>query len=258
LAIDATGRHLLVANFAGGSVCVLPIQADGSLGEASQVIVHQGASVDPVRQQGPHPHAVAIDNANRFVLVPDLGIDKVMIYELDPAAGMLRPNPAQPFVATAAGAGPRQLVLHRNGELAYLINELDSTVTCYRYDHERGTLSELQTQSTLPIGFAGRSTCAEVAMSPCGRFLYGSNRGHDSIAIFAVDGVTGLLEARGHVSTRGATPRHFTVSPDGAWLIVANQDGGDVLVFRVDLTTGVPVWAGRRVEVGTPVCVQIL
>ena len=258
LVVDATGRHVLVANFASGSVCVLPIHTDGALGDASQVIQHEGAGIDPMRQAGPHAHAVTIDCANRFVFVPDLGIDKVMIYAFDAATGTLSPNPEQRWIATAPGAGPRQLVMHPAGNFAYLINELNSTVTAYRYNQARGTLAELQTISTLPASFAGRSTCAEVQIAPSGQFLYGSNRGHDSIAIFAIDYSSGLMCMCGHEGTRGRIPRNFTLSADGAHIVAANQDTDDLYTFRVDPATGLPAWTGHRAHVGTPVCVQFL
>jgi 6-phosphogluconolactonase len=258
LIVDATGRNVLVANFASGGVCVLPVLPDGSLGEASQVIQHQGSSVDPVRQKGPHAHAVAIDRANRYVFVPDLGLDQVLVYTLDAANGKLTPNANQPFVSTAPGAGPRQLVMHPGGGFAYLINELNSTMTAYRYDAARGALTELQTLSTLPSGFTGRSTCAEVQIAPSGRFLYGSNRGHDSIVVYAIDPRDGALRLQGHESTRGRIPRNFEVSPDGAFLIAANQDTSDLFTFRIDAATGMPAWTGQRAEAGTPICVRFL
>jgi 6-phosphogluconolactonase len=257
LVVDATGRNVLVANFASGSVCVLPVRDDGSLGEASQVIQHEGTSIDPVRQKGPHAHAVAIDPANRFVFVPDLGMDKVMIYAFDAGSGRLTPNAAQPWVATKPGAGPRQLVMHPGGSFAYLINELDSTMTAYRYDARAGALAALQTLSTLPADFTGRSTCAEVQIAPSGKFLYGSNRGHDSIAIYAI-GEDGTLRLRGHESTRGRIPRNFEVSPDGAFLAAANQDTSDIYTFRIDPATGLLSWTGQKAVAGTPICVRFL
>ena len=257
LTVDGQGRHVLVANFASGSVCVLGIRPDGSLGEATDFHQHEGSSVNPQRQAGPHAHAVEIDRANRFAFVPDLGLDRVMIYAYDAAAGRLTPNPRQPWVATAPGAGPRQLVFHPNGRFAYLINELDSTMTAFRYDEEAGTLVDLHTLGTLPQGFEGRSTCAEVQIAPSGRFLYGSNRGHDSLAIFAI-GDDGRLTPMGHESTRGRVPRNFEVSPDGAFLAAANQDSDSIVLFRIDPTTGRPSPTGRAAEAGTPVCVRFL
>ncbi|MBI1776865.1 MAG: lactonase family protein [Proteobacteria bacterium] len=258
LIVDATGRNVLVANFASGSICVLPVRKDGSLGDASQVIQHEGSSVDPVRQKGPHAHAVAIDCGNRYAFVPDLGLDKVMIYAFDPASGELTPNVSQPWVSTAPGAGPRQLVMHPGGGFAYLINELNSTMTAYGYDAARGALRELHTLPTLPAGFAGRSTCAEVQIAPSGRFLYGSNRGHDSIVIYAIDPEDGTLRLQGHESTRGRIPRNFEVSPDGTFLAAANQDTSDLFTFSIDPSTGLLTWTGQAAEAGTPICVRFL
>lgn len=256
LVVDATGRHLLVANFSGGNVSVLPIRTDGMLGDASQVIHHTGSGIDPVRQASPHPHAVVLDAANRFAFVPDLGLDRVMIYAFDAVTGKLRPNPAQPWITIAPGAGPRQLVMHPSGRFAYVISELNSTLSAYRYDAVLGTFAELQTLSTLPANFIGPSTCAELKISSSGQFLYGSNRGYHSIAVFEVDSLSGLMSVRGHVSTRGRAPRHFALSEDGARLIAANQDSDDLFVFDVDLVTGIPVWTGQQAHVGTPVCVH--
>jgi 6-phosphogluconolactonase len=190
--------------------------------------------------------------------VPDLGLDKVVIYAFDAATGKLIPNANQPWVATAPGAGPRQMVMHPGGAFAFLINELDSTMTAYRYDSETGSLQELQTLPTLPAGFSGFSTCAEVQIAPSGRFLYGSNRGHDSIAIYSIDQTTGRLTALGHESTRGQIPRNFEISPDGAFLAAANQDSNSVVMFRIDRDTGLLAPTGNVVEAGTPICVRFM
>lgn len=256
LVVDRTGRNLLIANFASGSVCVLPITADGSLQDASCVIQHEGSSVDPKRQSGPHAHAVEIDAANRYVFVPELGLDKVMIYELDAENGKLVPNPKQPSVSTKPGSGPRQLVMHPNGTIAYLINELDSTMSVYAYDSDNGMLTELQTVSTLPTDFSGASTCAEVQIHPTARYLYGSNRGHDSIVIFAIDPDQGTLTLVGHQGTRGKIPRNFAVSPDGRFLAAANQESDNVVMFRIDPETGTLTPTSHVVEAGTPICVR--
>lgn len=258
LIVDKTGRNVLIANFASGSVAVLPIDKDGSLKEASCVIQHQGTSVDPKRQAGPHAHAVEIDAANKYVFVPELGADEVRIYELDAAAGKITPNPNQAFVKVAPGAGPRQLVMHPNGKFAYLINELNSTMTAYGYDPAKGTLTELQTLPTLPAGYHAHSTCAEVQITPDGKFLYGSNRGHDSLAIYALDGQTGKMTLVGHESTRGRIPRNFEVSPTGEFLAAANQDTNNVIMFRIDRATGKLTPTGNVVEAGTPICVRFL
>jgi 6-phosphogluconolactonase len=255
--VHSSGKYVLVANFMSGSVCVLPIQADGSLGDATDVVQHRGSSVDPARQSGPHAHAVAWDSTGQYAFVPDLGLDKVMVYRFDAERGKLGPHD-EPWARVAPGAGPRQIVMHPRDHYAYLINELDSTMTAFRYDEHRGAFEEIQTLSTLPQGFAGPSTCAEVQISPSGRFLYGSNRGHDSIAIFAVDQKDGTLTAMGHQSTLGETPRHFTVSPDGTLLLAANQDTGNLAVFRISAETGTLEPTGHIVDVPTPVCVRIL
>ena len=258
LMVDRSGRCVIVANFASGSVAVLPIAADGSLHEASCVIQHAGSSVDPRRQKGPHAHAVEIDASNRTVFVPDLGCDRVFIYGLDAERGVLSPNPDQPAVKMATGAGPRQLVMHPNGRFAYLINELNSTMTAYAYDAARSMLTSLQTLPTLPDDFTGESSCAEVQVAPSGRFLYGSNRGHDSIVIYALDPARGTMTLVGHESTRGAIPRNFTLSPNGLFLAAANQDSNNVVMFRVDPEKGTLAPTGSVVEAGTPICVKFL
>ncbi|MBW7882982.1 MAG: lactonase family protein [Caldilineaceae bacterium] len=257
LTVDATEQYVLVANFMSGSVCVLPIQADGSLGDATDFIQHEGSSVHPTRQTGPHAHAVTLDATGQYVYVPDLGLDQLMIYQLNLAQGTLEPA-SQPWIKTAPGAGPRQVVMHPSRDFAYLINELDSTMTAYRYQREDGSLRELQTLSTLPEGFSGDSTCAEVQIAPSGKFLYGSNRGHDSIVIYAVDQNNGTLTAIGHRSAHGKTPRNFVISPDGDMLIIANQDIGNMVTFKLDQASGDFTETGFSVEVGTPVCVKIL
>ncbi len=257
LIVDATGRFVLIANFASGSVCVLPIGADGFLGDATQVIQHHGSSVDPKRQAGPHAHAVEIDNANKFVFVPDLGLDEVVIYSFDEKLGSLTLNEHQPRIKTAPGAGPRQLVMSPNGRFAYLINELNSTMTAFRYSADHGMLHELQTLSTLPQGFTGHSTCAEVQITPDGKFLYGSNRGHDSLAIYSI-GADGMLTLAGHESTRGKIPRNFEISPCGKFLAAANQDSNTVVMFRLDPATGKLTPTGDVVEAGTPICVRFM
>jgi 6-phosphogluconolactonase len=254
LTVHQTGRYALVANFMSGSVCVLPVREDGSLGEATDVVQHQGSSVDPVRQAGPHAHAVTLDDSGRYAFVPDLGLDKLMVYTFDAKRGKLAPHD-EPWAAVAAGAGPRQLAMHPGGGYAYLINELNSTMTAFRYDRDRGTLREIQTLSTLPEEFKGASTCAEVQLSPSGQFLYGSNRGHDSIVIYAVNQQDGRLTCLGHRSTQGKTPRHFAVSPAGEFLLAANQDTDSVVIFRLDPASGDLMTTGQTVDAPTPVCV---
>ncbi len=255
--VDPAGRVVLVANFASGSVCALPILADGSLGEPSAFIQHRGSSVDPVRQAGPHAHAVTLDESGRFLFVPDLGLDRVMIYRLDAERGALVPNDP-PWVSVPAGAGPRQIAFHPNGPYAYLINELNSTVIAFRYDASRGALEHIQTVPTLPYGYLGKSTTAEVQITPDGHYVYGSNRGHDSIAMYAVDPATGMLNGLGQVSSQGRIPRHFVIDPTGRFALVANQDTDNLVVFRVDAATGALLLTGHQAEVPTPVCVKVL
>src|SRR3569623_1838676 len=201
---------VLIANFAGGSGCVLPIGADGSLGDEADFVQHQGSSVDPKRQAGPHAHAVEFDASGRFAFVSDLGLDKVMIYRFDNATGKLTPNEV-PWLKTAPGAGPRQLVMHPKGRFAYLINALNSTMTACAFDAATGGLTELQTLSTLPAGYDGATSCAEVQITPNGRFLYGSNRGHNSIVGYEIDQATGRMTLIGHESTQGRIRRNFEV-----------------------------------------------
>lgn len=257
LAVHPSGSHLLVANFMSGSVCVLPIRPDGSLSKTSDFVQHEGSSVDAVRQSGPHAHAVTLDEGGQTAFVPDLGLDRVLIYRFDAQTGKLLPH-AQPWVGVAPGAGPRQLVLHPQGRYAYLINELDSTVTAFAYQADRGTLLEIQTLSTLPADYDGASTCAEIQIAPSGQFVYGSNRGHDSVVVYAVDGTSGRLTCLGQHSTGGKTPRHFALDPRGEYLVAANQDTEDLVVFRLDPASGKLVTTGQRVDAPTPVCVRFL
>ena len=236
LAVDATGRTLVAANYRDGFVATLPIRADGTLG-APTAIKHSGSSVNPTRQTQPHVHSVTLSPDNRFVIVCDLGLDKIFSYALDPATAQLTPaNP--PFVATAPGAGPRHFKFGADGKHAYAINEMGNTITAYDYDAARGTLTPRQTVPTLPADFKGENTTAEVRVHPNGKFLYGSNRGHDSLAVFSIAAATGLLTPVEIVPSGGKTPRNFALSPDGAWLVCAHQDSGNLTVFRVDPATG--------------------
>jgi len=255
--VDKKRKFVFVANFMSGSICVLPVLNDGSLGEASDFIQHQGSSIDPVRQKGPHAHSVTLDKANRFAFVPDLGMDKLMVYQFDPKRGMLEPNKT-PWIKVKPGAGPRHLAFHPNGKFAFLINELDSTLLVLSYDDRKGTFKELQTVSTLPQGFSGESTCADVQVSPSGAFAYGSNRGHDSLVIYRIDQRTGRLHYVGHEPTRGKTPRHFGVDPTGRFLLAANQDTDTIVTFRIEQQTGKLLPTGHVTEVPTPVCVKFL
>lgn len=255
--VDAKGRHVFVANFMSGSVCVLPVQRDGSLGEASDFIQHLGSSVDPVRQKGPHAHSVTLDWANRFAFVPDLGLDKLLVYTVDRTRGMLEPH-AVAWIKVKPGAGPRHVALHPGGKFAFLINELDSTLAVLSFDGRNGAFKELQVVPTLPAGFQGESTCADVQVAPSGRFVYASNRGHDSLVIYKFDRRTGKLAYVGHQSTQGRTPRQFEIDPTGRFLLVGNQDTDTIVPFRIDLKTGALAPTGQVLQVPTPVCVKFL
>ncbi len=257
VAIDRTGKCAIVANYGGGSVSCLPIEADGRLGEMACFVQHAGSSVNRQRQEGPHAHGVCLDASNRFVFVPDLGLDKVMVYRLDASRGKLTAHdPA--YVATAAGAGPRHFAFLPNGRYAYVINELSSTITVFGYDAGRGVLCPLQNISTLPTRFHGANTCAEIQVHPSGKFVYGSNRGHDSIAVFAVDERTGKLRSAGHELTRGKEPRNFAIDPSGRYLLAANQNSDTVVVFRIDAATGRLRATGSTVQAPSPVCITML
>jgi 6-phosphogluconolactonase len=256
VSVDRTGRYVLVANYLGGNVCVLPVVEDGRLGEATAVVGHQGSGPHP-HQDGPHAHSIMPDLHNGYVIALDLGTDQILVYRLDLARGTLAPGDS-PGVQLAPGSGPRHLAFHPAGAFAYAINELNSTITTFAYDHERGALETLQTVSTLPEDFSGQNYCADVQVAPSGRFVYGSNRGHDSIAIFAVDRETGRLSTVGHEPTGGATPRNFVIDPTGTFLLVANQDSDTVVTFRVDQETGKLVATGHVAQVPTPVCLRTL
>lgn len=253
--VDEQRKHVFVANFMSGSVCVLPVRDDGSLGEASDFIQHQGSSIDPVRQKSPHAHSVTLDASNRFAFVPDLGLDRLMVYRFDPKRGMLEAN-AVPWIKMKPGAGPRHVCFHPGGRFAYLVNELDSTVVVLSYDGRAGTFEHLQTVPTLPEGFGGQSTCADIQVSPSGTFVYTSNRGHDSIVIYRIDPLAGRLSYVGHEPTQGKTPRSFGIDPTGSFLLAANQDSDTVVTFRVDPDSGKLQPTGRVTQVPTPVCVK--
>jgi 6-phosphogluconolactonase len=255
--VDRSGRFALVANFASGSIAVLPIRRDGGLEEASEVIQHRGSGPDPVRQSGPHAHSVTLDASNRFAYVPDLGLDRLMIYRFDAERGTLKAH-EQGCFETRPGAGPRHFVFHPGADFAYLINELDSTIVGLRWDEHEGTVEEIQTVSALPQAFQGDSTCADILVDPTGHFLYASNRGHDSIAIFRIEGSTGRLSPIGHESTRGKTPRNFTIDPSGTFLFAANQNDDTLVCFRIERGSGRLTFSGQITEAPTPVCVKIV
>lgn len=257
LSVDATGKAVLVANYSGGSVAALPIRDDGGLGEATAFIQHRGSSVNPGRQSGPHAHSITIDPTNRYAFAADLGIDKILIYRLDADRAAITPND-EPWTQVHAGAGPRHFAFHPNGKYAYLINELDNTTVAYTYDDAAGTLREVQTITTLPEDFSDTSYCADIHVSPSGKFVYGTNRGHDSIVIFRIDGGTGQLTCVGYESTQGEFPRNFAIDPTGTFLFAANQNTDNIVAFRIDQQTGALTPTGHVTHVRAPVCVKII
>ena len=258
LVVSPQGRHVLVANYSGGSVAALPLRDDAGLDPASSFHQHTGSSVDPRRQSGPHAHSINLDAAGRYAFAADLGLDKILVYRFDSQRGVLEPNePA--WAAVAPRAGPRHFAFHPSGAFAYVINEMNLTVTAFRYDADRGRLDQIQTISTLPEGTTGeRLSTAEVRVHPSGRFLYGSNRGHNTIAIFAIDQQDGKLTAVGHEPTQGSTPRNFAIDPSGQFLFAENQQSDSIVLFRIDDETGKLTATGERIEVPSPVCIRFL
>lgn len=253
LAVGPKDECVVVANYGSGSVAVLPIESNGRLGEPSCAIQHHGSSVNPQRQEGPHAHFVTWDPPGRLVLACDLGLDKIMLYHLDAARRVLSPADP-PFFAVKPGSGPRHLAFGPDGHYAYLLNEMGCTLMVCVYDPARETLNEIQTVPTLPAGFNKPNTCAEVQVHPNGRFVYASNRGHDSIAVFAIDPATGKVRLVQHESTQGRTPRHFTLDPTARWLLAENQDSDNVVLFAVDAQTGRLSTTGTSLKIGAPVC----
>lgn len=255
VAVDQSGKALLAANYGSGSMAVLPIKEGGSLGAQSGFFQGEGSSVNPQRQQGPHAHCAVTDPNDRFALLCDLGLDKVFVFKFDPANGTITPNDP-PFASIKPGSGPRHITFHPNGRFAYLINEMGQTMTAFAYDGRRGVLREIQTESTVPADFTASSTCAEVLVHPSGKFLYGSNRGHNSIVEFALDSSTGRMTRVGWTPTQGKTPRNFEIDPTGKFLLAANQDSNTLIVFRIDSQTGELTPAGQMIDSDTPMCVK--
>jgi 6-phosphogluconolactonase len=255
--VHAKGKHAFVTNFRSGSICVLPVHDDGSLGEACDFIQHIGAGIDPARQAGPHAHSLTADRTGRFAFVPDLGLDKLLVYRFDAKRGMLEPN-GVPWIKMKPGAGPRHVAFHPGGRFAYLVNELNSTLAALAFDPRTGAFQELQVVPTLPQRFDGASTCADVQLSPSGRFVYASNRGHDSIVIHRIHQHTGRLTYVGHQPTEGKTPRNFCIDPTGSFLLAANQDSDTIATLGIDATTGKLRPTGHVAQVPTPVCVKVV
>jgi 6-phosphogluconolactonase len=257
LSIDKTGKFVLVANYTGGSVAVFPILEDGTLGEASAFIQHTGHGPNPQRQESPHPHSIDLSPDNRFAIVDDLGLDETLAYRFDSAKGSLTPNDP-PFAKADPGAGPRHFAFHPNGKFGYRINEMGNTVSVFSYDAAGGVLQALQTIATLPQGFSGHNDDAEIEVDSSGRFLYASNRGHDSITVFAIDAATGKLRLVESVPTKGENPRNFEIAPSGTLLFAANEKADNIVIFKIDKKTGRLLPSGKVLDIPQPVCVRFL
>jgi 6-phosphogluconolactonase len=256
IALDRSGKYALVSNYDRGSIAVFPLLQDGRLGEATAFVQHKGSSVNKERQEGPHAHAAEFSPDNRFVIVADLGLDQLLVYRFDEARGTLGSDPQ--IVRAVPGAGPRHLVFDATGRHLYVINEMQSSVVAYAYDAANGALGELQIVSALPKGFPRTSEAAEIEMHSSGKFLFASNRGDDSIAVFAINPKDGTLTPVEIDSTGGKTPRNFVLDPTGAWLLAANQESDDIVVFRVDPGTGHLTRSGPELHVPSPVCVRFV
>jgi len=257
VALDKTGKYVLVANYDGGSVAVFPVLPDGRLAEASAVVQHSGHGPNTERQEGPHAHEIQLTRDNRFAIATDLGLDELLVYHFDVAKGTLAANDP-PLAKVEPGAGPRHFALHPSGKFVYSLNEMGGSVTGFAYDTRKGALSSLQTISSLPKDFKGKNDSAEIAADASGRFLYASNRGPDNIAVFAIDPAKGTLKLVEHVPTKGKTPRNFAIDPTGGFLFVANEESNNIVVFRVDPATGRLTDTGQVLDVPSPVCVVFI
>jgi len=253
VSLDRTDKYVLVANYGSGSVAVFPVEPGGMLGKASAFIQNTGHSENVQRQEGPHAHDVALSPDNRFALAADLGLDKLLVYHFDPSNGSLTPNDP-PSAGVMPGLGPRHFVFDTTGSFVYLLNEIKSSVTVFAYDQSAGSLHELSTVPAVPQGYAGENSAAEIALGRSGRFLYASNRGEDSIAVFAIDPRQHSLKPVQHIPTLGKTPRNFAIDPSGRYLLAANQDSGNIVVFEISPRDGTLRATGQVLEVPSPVC----
>ncbi|MGC2645170.1 MAG: lactonase family protein [Candidatus Sulfotelmatobacter sp.] len=257
ITVDKTGKFVLVANYTGGSVSVFPILKDGSLSEASAFVQHTGHGTNPKRQEAPHAHSIDLSPDDRFAIVDDLGLDETLVYKFDSSKGSLTLNDP-PFAKADAGAGPRHFALDPNGKFAYVINEMGSTVSVFDYDARSGVLHPLQTISTIPQGFTELNEDAEIEVHPSGKFLYASNRGHDSIAVFAIDPNKGTLTLIEYVPTKGQSPRNFQIDPTGRLLFAANEKSDNIVIFRINVQTGRLTPTGKVLDISQPVCVRFV
>ncbi len=256
LDVDASGKTVVVSNYSSGSVASFPVKANGGLGESVSFFQHEGSGADPKRQPGPRAHSIVFSPDNRFVLAADLGIDQVLSYQLDQASSKISPNPNQASVKTDPAAGPRHLTFHPDGKHVYVINELNNSVTLFDYDKAKGSLTKQQTISTVPDNFEGKSYCADLKITPDGNFLYGTNRGHDSIAIFRIDKNNGHLSLIDIEASRGKGPQNLAILSGGKWLVCANMPGNSVVVFQIDQKTGKLTQTGKAIEMPMPSCIM--
>ena len=257
VAVDQTGKYVLVANYGGGSVAVFPVLKGGKLGDATSVLQYKGAGANPERQESPHAHWIDFSPDNRFVVAADLGLDQLDVYKFSASKGSLIPN--QPAVIQLKpGSGVRHFAFHPNARFAYAVNEMQSSLVSFAYDPARGTLHELQTISMLPKDFSGKNDAAEIQIHPSGKFLYASNRGHDSIAVFSIDPAKGTLTPVEYVPTQGKAPRYFAIDPTGSRLLVANQNSGTIVIFQIDPTSGRLTSSGQVVQIASPVCLKFV
>jgi len=255
ITLDHTG-NLIAANYTGGNITVFPIEQNGGLGQATDFVQHKGSSVNRERQEAPHPHEVVMSPDNRFVLVPDLGLDEIVIYPFNSAKGKLGTAHS---VKVAPGSGPRHLAFSKDERFVYLLTEMKSEVVAYSYEKSTGGLKELQTISSLPADFKGENTGAEIEVHPSGQFLYASNRGdNNSVAVFAIDPKSGKLKLEQIESTQGKTPRHFAIDPTGKWLLAENQDSDSIVIFKIDTKSGHLTASGQPVQIGSPTCIEFV
>ncbi|WP_240928383.1 lactonase family protein [Thalassoroseus pseudoceratinae] len=257
LDVDATGKTVVVANYSTGSIAALPIEKDGSLGKAASFLQHTGSSVDPKRQTGPNAHCIVVSPDHRFALAADLGIDKILVYRLKANTAEMTANPAQAFVKLPPGSGPRHLTFHPNGRRVYVVNELSNTIAFFNYNADDGTLEKKQVISTLPKEFSGRTHTADVKITPDGRFLYATNRGHDSIAIYKI-AEDGRLTLSRIAPSLGSGPQNLLVTPNGRWVLCANMPGNNLVVFAIDSDTGALTPTGEPVSIPKPSCIRWL
>jgi 6-phosphogluconolactonase len=257
ISFDKTGKYALVANYTGGSVSVFPVRANGRLGKSAAFVQHAGSSVNKARQEGPHAHWIETTPDNRFAISVDLGLDELLVDRFDAKTGSLSANDP-PYARLDPGAGPRHLAFHPNDRFAFVVNELQSSITTFSYESQRGALQKLTTVSTLPKTFTGTNDTAEILVHPNGKFLFASNRGHDSIVVFSINGVTGALTLVDDFPTQGKTPRNFEIDPSGSFLLVANQDTNNIVTFRINPDSGRLIPTDQTLHVPSPVCLKFM